>query len=84
MYVICGRVVSGSTVDGRGNAAPDGSAFVVRRWWNDCFVNNKLHWRERAVVGQSSTRPYTASPPPRMCLQELGEQGLKFQPDTNP
>jgi len=37
------------TVVGQSSAA---AAFVVRRWWSDCFVNNKLHWRERAVIGQ--------------------------------
>jgi len=36
-------------------------AVVVRRWWNDCFVNNKLHWRERAVIGQLITYALTHS-----------------------
>jgi len=32
--------------------APPPLPCIVRRWWSDCFINNKLHWRERAARGR--------------------------------
>jgi len=54
--VSASTAATGTTVDCPATTTASAAAapFVVRRWWNDCFVNNKLQWRERAVIGQLS------------------------------
>jgi len=57
--VSASTAASGTTVDcgpTSTTTAATEPAVIVRRWWNDCFVNNKLHWRERAVKGQMPAR----------------------------
>lgn len=50
---VAGATSAGNVAAATAASTAGGTVFVVRRWWNDCFIHNKLRWRERAAKGLS-------------------------------
>ena len=67
-------------------APPPPLPCIVRRWWSDCFINNKLHWRERAARGRFVAKFHYTDPtgPTRTFLRPAGLRETPLGPCGSP